>query len=133
MTSIFKNFIQDSKSGFKKYAQGAFDKTYDEQKWEEVFSKNTVNWQTIETAPKDGTHFLATSKHLNGEIFICKWEDMKQVHSTGTVHHIGWFLVGIPKRYYLGFGPLYMPIDQDDLMPTHWMLLPKPPTATGGE
>ena len=88
-------------------------------------------WQPIETAPKDGTHFLSTSQHLQGEIFICTWKDKTLVHSTGNEHHVGWWLVGIPKRYYAGWGPLYMPIKQDDLMPTHWMLLPDPPKGEG--
>jgi hypothetical protein len=86
-----------------------------------------AEWQDISTAPKDGTHFLSTSKHLNGEIFICTWKDKTLVHSTGKEHHIGWWLVGIPKRFYLGYGPLFMPINQDDLMPTHWMPLPAAP------
>lgn len=86
-----------------------------------------MNWMPIETAPKDGTHFLATSKFLDGEIFICTWKDKTLVHSTGKEHHIGWWLVGIPERFYIGYGPLFMMITQDDLKPTHWMPLPEPP------
>jgi hypothetical protein len=86
-----------------------------------------MNWQDISTAPKDGTHFLSTSQHLDGEIFICTWKDKTLHHGTYKEHHVGWWLVGIPKRYYAGWGPLYMPIKMDDLQPTHWMPFPLPP------
>ena len=86
-----------------------------------------IDWQPIETAPKDGTHFLSTSKHLDGEIFICIWLDRTMTHSYGRERHNGWWVVGVPKRYYVGWGPFYSPIKQDDLMPTHWMPLPPPP------
>jgi hypothetical protein len=86
-----------------------------------------TEWQPIDTAPKDGTHFLTTSRYLGGEIFICTWGDRAMVHSDGKEHHSGWWVVGIPKRYYAGWGPFYSPIKQDDLMPTHWMHLPAPP------
>ena len=86
-----------------------------------------TEWQPIETAPTDGTFILATSKFLDGEVFICTWGEKKYVHTLQTVCHIGWHLVGIPKRYYPGYGPMFMPINQDDLQPTHWMPLPEPP------
>ena len=86
----------------------------------------THGWRPIETAPKDGAHFLATSQSQN-DIFICTWKDKTMVHSTDKEHHLGWWLVGVPKNYRLGWGPFFFPIKDEDLIPTHWQPLPKPP------
>ena len=62
-------------------------------------------WQPIETAPKDGTRFLAYEPRHEYRYYECWWEDDFRDWS-------GW---------------------QDDFdsepKPTHWMPLPEPPEA----
>ena len=69
------------------------------------------NWQPIETAPKDGTHFL------------CYFTQMKR----GVKHHVGWFGPAMESgkmRFFLyGVGEFL----SADVVPTHWMPLPEPP------
>jgi len=61
-------------------------------------------WQPIETAPKDGSGFLAV---VEGFIYTCCW------HRT--------------RLCWVDGGPAYMTIASDE-QPTHWMPLPAPPT-----
>lgn len=59
-----------------------------------------TEWQRIETAPKDGQHFLA---FRNGSYFNCWWHDN-------------------------GYGEQYWMDECDsEPNPTHWMPLPSPP------
>jgi len=64
-----------------------------------------MKWQPIETAPKDGTHFLAYWPEHDLD------PHMKQYHVCHYAHGAIW--------------PCW--ITEDDL-PTHWMPLPPPPT-----
>lgn len=71
-------------------------------------------WQPIETAPRDGTPFLAA--HEMGGVISITWY--------GKTSHIplyGWCQGDDPE-------------DIDLWHPTHWMPLPAPPaSATGGD
>lgn len=71
-----------------------------------------MNWQPIETAPKDGTVIdlwvpdAKNAKYSAHRIPSCKWDDKK-----------GWVLDLIPIK-----------ISSLTDAPTHWMPLPEPPT-----
>lgn len=67
-------------------------------------------WKPIETAPKDGTRFLAVDD--TGRMVVTLW---------GKVSHVPiyfWLLMDVPID----------PEDIDMWEPTHWMPLPPPPT-----
>ena len=64
-------------------------------------------WQTIDTAPKDGTEILLASK--NGSR-VCYWDSGRFFE--------GWF---IPASDAHDCGGTYA------AAPTHWMPLPEPP------
>ena len=63
-----------------------------------------TDWQPIETAPKDETHFLAYWPPSEVEPYL------KQYHVCHYAHGVLW--------------PSWI---RDDDMPTHWMPLPPPP------
>ena len=67
--------------------------------------KFQIEWQPIETAPKDGTHFLASEmkKYPSyGGCYCARWDSTFSMFET------------IPGR--------------NPVQPTHWMPLPEPPT-----
>ena len=67
-----------------------------------------IDWQPIETAPRDGTEFLAT----NGEYrFITAWRPADCRSGFGSIHSC--------CGYY------------EDQKPTHWMPLPGPLVCRG--
>ncbi len=71
-----------------------------------------MEWEQIETAPKDGTAVLT----VNGDwICIRSWDDGKYSRN--------------PKPYWRCFGPWSVTF-QRQRQPTHWMPLPKPPAPT---
>lgn len=72
------------------------------------------DWQPIETAPKDGSRILGA------------WQDVMSVYhwDTQSFHTR-------PNPYWArDFHPVYYDRSQQ---PTHWMPLPDPPRAAGGE
>ena len=70
-----------------------------------------MNWQPIETAPKDGTPVI-----LRDEKEECK-AAMRWVKS-----HKRW------EGQYIGImGPIRIMWDESYCKPTHWMPLPEPP------
>jgi hypothetical protein len=66
-----------------------------------------MEWRLIESAPRDGTHFLGYDPSLFGR-WIVWWEDG------------GWYIDAGSQD---GSGYKNMPV-------THWMPLPAPPTLT---
>jgi len=72
-------------------------------------------WQTIETAPKDGSYVFLYEKYCNTP-FVGRWQelgkywlaDKSHFKTDGDANVIDWF-------------------EQSDI--THWMPLPKPPSA----
>lgn len=72
-------------------------------------------WQPIETAPRDGTEFLAYDAHAK-KMDVCEWIDSRSVHIQ-------------PVQSDGDYGP-----SEDDFgyhlsAITHWMPLPAPPVA----
>lgn len=70
-------------------------------------------WQSIETAPKDGTRVLASAARRGWEdrgpaIVVCAW------------HGRRWAIMGAIND------PTY-PDTKDECTPTHWQPLPTPP------
>jgi hypothetical protein len=62
-----------------------------------------MNWQPIETAPKDGREILgAVGQSYQGGVVVIQWSD-------GLDAWLDW--------------------DRDFWEPTHWMPLPAPPTG----
>ena len=76
-------------------------------------------WRTIETAPRDGTWFLASSINHGSMEVVC-WQDGAPSGSTfdGTTEE-GWVSDGGLDRFYAN--PRWF---------THWMPLPEPPTPS---
>lgn len=75
-------------------------------------------WQPIDTAPKDGTRFLAYSS-TSGKLFVCRWEERPLKGGHWTVYldgEDGWI-------YHLGKDPQWLVVKPV----THWMPLPEPP------
>lgn len=73
-----------------------------------------MEWQTIETAPKDGTNILG----YNGEdVTEMVWEDWPDDNS-----HVGWCRAGFESGGMLDETHFRMEPE-----PTHWMPLPEPP------
>lgn len=69
-------------------------------------------WQPIETAPKDGTRFLATGGGLANEIEVASWNDRVGAWNTESYTLEDW------DNQTEGYS-----------RPAHWMPLPKPPVA----
>jgi hypothetical protein len=76
------------------------------------------NWQPIKTAPKDGTEFLAYSKRC-GKCDVVEW--MPSVRDF------------LPVQMDGEMGPLPYEFGYKRHDATHWMPLPTPPQAEGGE
>ncbi len=73
-----------------------------------------MEWQPIETAPKDGTFILAICSPEAWCPVIVRWNN-NVVNDFGTVLEEGW-------------GDEFKTYHIDGLnMPTHWMPLPQPP------
>lgn len=71
-------------------------------------------WQPIETAPRDGTEFIALSPK---GVSRCKWADVDwDEHPLGRVYK--WW-INPDDEFWFEDGP------HD--APTHWMPLPNPP------
>jgi hypothetical protein len=82
-----------------------------------VSCKNCNEWQPIETAPKDGTGFLAT--HTRGksvEPYVCSWGVCLR-REDGYIAHGG-------REWWRSFRGTHLAPT-----PTHWMPLPAPPNA----
>lgn len=81
-------------------------------------------WQTIESAPKDGTRFLtyqADSGRGNDYYAVARWamnewEAYEEIDGTNTFRRV--------KKSKVSLYP-----DHEWFRPTHWMLLPDPPTT----
>lgn len=77
-----------------------------------------MDWQPIETAPKDGTEILVV---LDGRVWLCSYvrehteESDDAFMPKGTVYGGGW---------YIG-NDGFIPSGQEGM--THWMPLPEPP------
>jgi hypothetical protein len=97
-----------------------------------------MEWQPIETAPKDGSIFLVFlpdgvevddhtytwPKKTFLEIVPARWHEPNQ----RTHEEAGWY----PPFFWLSFGVYDDPstdIDAIRIEPTHWMPLPTPPIA----
>jgi hypothetical protein len=61
-----------------------------------------MNWQPIETAPKDGSVIIGWHK---------KWQELSMIDFDNR------------EKKWMGRFPGFIPFDQ----PTHWMPLPPPP------
>lgn len=70
-----------------------------------------MEWQPIETAPKDGAWFSAWD---GSEVFPCCWGDW--------FGQAGWCYGDCTYG-----GTLYEGLNLADIQPTHWMPLPEPP------
>ena len=75
-----------------------------------------MEWQPIESAPKDGTRILAYAYRRGWEtdgsaIVVCAW------------HGHRWAIMGANPR-------LQCPDTKDECTPTHYMDLPTPPEPT---
>ena len=71
-----------------------------------------VEWQPIETAPKDGESILVFNSYGISEVQWCNEQDY-------DVPHDWWYIDGMKAGY---FG-----LRGDE--PTHWMPLPAPPST----
>lgn len=72
-----------------------------------------MNWQTIETAPKDGTIFLSIGIDIGGHFLdpiICAWQENANCFGVGYT---------FDSDRHVSF--------QIETKPTHWMPLPEPP------
>lgn len=73
-----------------------------------------MDWQPIETAPKDGTRIIG----WNGDVVT----EMGWVGRADDDGHVGW----CQAEFWDG-GLLYEMHNQMEPEPTHWMPLPDPP------
>ena len=74
-----------------------------------------MEWQPIETAPKDGTSFLGWDGKYVTEMIWASHED--------DDGHVGWCCAGFSYGGVL-YDLHYLPLGE----PTHWMPLPDPPS-----
>ena len=72
-----------------------------------------MEWQPIETAPKNGTWVLVTGGYID---YCWEGETQPDVTAAQYVINIGWQMAWYDSGYYGGYKS-----------PTHWMPLPKPP------
>jgi hypothetical protein len=77
---------------------------------------NQMDWQPIETAPKDGTYVLLSG---DGHVSVGKWEEDS-----------GRTLIAGDPPYWSPYDHSYWDrlIDDSWFAPTHWMPLPAPPS-----
>ena len=69
-----------------------------------------IEWQTIDTAPRDGTPILGW---VDGEYSTVAWWSSPKIDSPG-----GWWSLCIPGSY----------AEDGEWNPTHWMSLPDAPS-----
>lgn len=75
-----------------------------------------MNWQPIETAPKDGTDFLAWGgqyEDFDSHIHALVWVPYNDIRVVSWSHDSN--------------PPCFMGDDCNAHLPTHWMPLPQPP------
>ena len=73
-------------------------------------------WQTIETAPKDGTRILV----------FAKCEPAHRYYGSARIYVSEWVAIPDPTEFS------HWASDGIDFEPTHWMPLPPVPTPTAG-
>lgn len=77
-----------------------------------------MNWQPIETAPKDGTDIIVMYMHIETQIVHAAfWLDGEGVDAVD----VGWW-----SYKYSEVGRVHL---TEWMAPTHWMPLPEPPSA----
>ncbi len=76
-----------------------------------------MNWHPIETAPKDGTRILVSSK---GWVVIAYWDESAKFGGGFTDDHPGW-------QTNASDGDEYYANALEPSEVTHWMSLPEPP------
>lgn len=89
-----------------------------------LYAAEMVEWQPIETAPKDGTWILGINNRGNQSVII--WS-IKAPHWSGEGFADGWihpFSSGRLSSFWNG---------ECGSVPTHWRTLPPPPASEGGE
>jgi hypothetical protein len=91
--------------------------------------REPLDWQPIETAPKDGKKIILYYKNRNnfGRTVMGCWVTEEQANETDTDD------VGLEAGWYeqIDNWDDYSQIAIHEGEPTHWMPLPKPPTAHG--
>jgi hypothetical protein len=79
-------------------------------------------WQSIDTAPRDGTAFLAYGKHTGSP----------PTAQRGVVEGDHWWAIALWDIWRVGEQPKRWVFAKDGYPtwsdPTHWMPLPEPPT-----
>lgn len=75
-----------------------------------------MKWQPIETAPKDGSVFLAWFPWYGGNVEKCRWDTQRFAKRPNP------YFAPDSERW-LGVRPAR------ENQPTHWMPLPDPPNA----
>lgn len=83
-----------------------------------------MTWQSIETAPKDGTEILAVFSNDYG------YQNKPTVYGPWTVSFIcnRWVATWEGRRVIESEGYWGTEYKEPPLDPTHWMPLPEPPT-----
>lgn len=79
-----------------------------------------MNWQPIETAPKDGTEVLLWYPDLRRGMHFGRWHDEARVEFGKEVSSTRRWLAGDIMLMELHSGKTFEP--------THWMLIPDAPT-----
>jgi len=75
-----------------------------------------MQWQPIETAPKDGTRILVTGE---GIIWIASWKEIEIPNDNGIDHFESWVVYECEDIYF-NYELSHMDI-------THWQHLPELP------
>lgn len=77
-----------------------------------------MDWQPIETAPRDGTGILVWTER---GCFSVEWNgpSLPRFEQNESAYSDGWYVDNGSRDLYDLRGP----------SPTHWMPLPEPPTA----
>ena len=75
-----------------------------------------TNWQSIETAPQDGTRILLFIPQRHSAVWIGSFET--------TEYFLNGKSEGVQAHWVAG-----LLCTGDDPIPTHWMPLPEPPTS----
>jgi hypothetical protein len=82
-----------------------------------------MQWQPIETAPKDGTKIIGYGRTE----WLGSWQDSPRQTAPKTTAIIRWkepsFDDGSPGKWLTKSCNPY----KDEMVPTHWMPLPEPP------
>ena len=86
-----------------------------------------TDWQLIETAPKDGKHFLGAKNLGDGcgwMQYICCFYDFSGVHPSKLEKFA--FKKSFGAFFGFGIGGVWYPLDEKNT-PSHWMPLPASP------